>query len=119
MIATIVLFLSLGLDTLAIAIGLGLADLPRARWLRVGLTFAAFEGLMPVAGLLLGRQLDSLLGPIVDYAAALLLLGLGIRTVREALQDDDDEDDEAARLLTAGRGLLLTGLSVSLDELAA
>jgi putative Mn2+ efflux pump MntP len=73
---------------------------------------------MPVLGLLLGHRLGPLMGHAADYVAGALMIVLGIRAIREALDDDDEEEDEAARLLTAGSGLLLVGLSVSLDELA-
>lgn len=62
MIAVVLLFLSLGLDTLAVAVGLGLSGLPRSQWRRVGLTFAFFEGLMPVVGLLVGHRLSHAFG---------------------------------------------------------
>ncbi len=117
MLATIILFLSLGLDTLAIALGLGLGGLPRRRWLTVGLTFAFFEGVMPVVGLLIGQGLSDVLGEVVAYLAALILIGVGILAIREALSGDDDDDDGVPTDLT-GRRLVLTGLSVSLDELA-
>lgn len=115
MIAGIVLFLSLGLDTLAVAVGLGLSGLPRNRWWRVGLTFAFFEGLMPVVGLAVGTRLGHAMGVWADYGAAALLILVGVLAIREALADDD-EDDKAPSV--EGRQLLLTALSVSLDELA-
>ncbi len=118
MLTQFALFLSLGLDTLAVALGLGLGGLPRSRWLRVGLTFAFFEGLMPVAGLLLGHGLGRLLGHVAGYAAAVLLIVVGALAIREALAGDDDEDQDEKALAVEGRALLLTGLSVSLDELA-
>ncbi len=114
MIATAVLFLSLGLDTLAVSLGLGLSGLPRARWLRVGLTFAVFEGVMPIMGLLLGHGLSAVLGVVAGYAAAVLLIVIGLLAIREALADDD----KAPPLLENGKRLLLAGLSVSLDEFA-
>lgn len=120
MIATIALFLSLGLDTLAVALGLGVSGLPRQRWMRVGLTFALFEGVMPVVGLLIGQHVSGVLGELAAYAAGVLLLALGGWEIREALTEDDVNapdawTEEAAR---DGRSILLTGLSVSLDELA-
>jgi len=140
MLTQLALFLSLGLDTLAVALGLGLGGLPRRRWLRVGLTFAFFEGAMPVVGLIVGHGLSRVLGHFASYAAAVLLIVVGALAIREALTGDngdagddeggddeggDDEggDDEGGKAQSKarsmeGRQLLLTGLSVSLDELA-
>ena len=115
MIAVGLLFLSLGLDTLAVAVGLGLSGLPRAQWRRVGLTFAFFEGLMPVVGLLVGHGLSHAFGIWAGYGAAALLILVGVLAIREAVTDDDDEREPPD---VSGGRLLLTGLSVSLDELA-
>ncbi len=120
MIAAAIIFLSLGLDTLAVSLGLGLSGLPRNRWLRVGLTFALFEGLMPVIGLLIGQRLGTALGAIATYVAAGILVVIGGMEIREAVFDDDDEDEGIDLSPTAEkrRPLALVGLSVSLDELA-
>lgn len=120
MIATAIIFVSLGLDTLAVSLGLGLSGLPRNRWLKVGLTFALFEGLMPVVGLLIGQGLGSALGAIATYVAAGILIVIGGLEIKEAVLDDDDDDEAIDLSPTAEkrRPLLLTGLSVSLDELA-
>ena len=114
MAATILLFLSLGMDTLAVALGLGLNGLPRARWARVGLTFALFEGGMPIVGLLIGGQLSAALGALATYIAAGILIVIGGLAIRESLSDTDADEVPDVE----GRKLLLTGLSVSLDELA-
>lgn len=117
MMAAFILFASLGLDTFAIALSLGLSGLPRAQWQRVGLTFACFEGLMPLVGLLVGRQVSTLIGAWAGYIAAGLLILVGVLAIKEALSEKDDDDDDAMPAVE-GRQLLLTGLSVSLDELA-
>ena len=111
-LARIGILLSLGLDTLAVSIGLGLTGIPRQRWPRVGLTFALFEGLMPLVGLALGRPLNARLGGDAEIAAAALLVLVGLLSIREALSDEETATP------AHGRPLLLTALSVSLDELA-
>lgn len=120
-ISIVILFLSLGLDTLAVSLGLGLSGLPRPQWRRVGLTFAFFEGIMPIAGLAIGRGLSHAVGIWAGDIAAGLLILVGVLAIREAISDDDgdadhDEDPEPPNL--RGAKLALTGLSVSLDELA-
>jgi putative Mn2+ efflux pump MntP len=120
------LILSLGLDTFALSTALGVAPLPARTRLRLVLTFATAEGLMPAVGLLLGRPLGDAIGTGAVYIAAVLLIGTGVWLLREGLEDDDDADDEpggeAARIMSAAmaRGWPLLGiaLSVSLDELA-
>ena len=135
---TLVLFASLGLDTLAVALTLGVAGLPRTQWAQVGLTFALFEGLMPVVGLLVGQHLSGVLGEIATYLAAVILIVVGGLEVREALAEDTAEEGQAAPAMRATgprhpglapksdgglpgntwRATIFRGLSVSLDELA-
>ncbi len=119
------LILSLGLDTLALSIALGLASLPSRTRLRLALTFAAAEGLMPAVGLLMGRPLGQAIGGWAVYIAGVLLIATGLWLLHEAMAEDDDDDDgggERGKILSAAsaRGLPLVGiaLSISLDELA-
>jgi len=126
------LILSLGLDTFALSTALGVAPLPARTRLRLALTFAAAEGLMPAVGLFLGRPLGDAIGGWAVYIAAALLIGTGVWLLREGLENDADADandadddapgGEAAKIMSAAtaRGLPLVGiaLSVSLDELA-
>lgn len=124
MIAIAALFVALGLDTFAVALGLGVAGLPRERWLSVGMTFALFEGMMPLVGLVLGQHAGTALGSAGGYAAGILLLALGGWEIREALTEGETAEAEPAARVHAGftapgsGSILLTGLSVSLDELA-
>lgn len=118
MIATIVLFASLGLDTLAVAVGFGLSGLPRSRWLRLALTLAAFESGMPIVGLLVGQRLGPALGALATYLAAGLLVVIGLLAIREARADARRANQPSRPPEAEARPLLLTGLSVGLDELA-
>jgi putative Mn2+ efflux pump MntP len=113
MFAAVLLFLSLGLDTLAVSISLGLSGLPRLQWWRVGLVFGFFEGGMPIVGLVVGTHLSHTVGQWAGYGAAVLLILIGIQEIKEGISDDDDKP-----LSIEGGNLILAGLSVSLDELA-
>jgi len=89
--------LPLCLDTFAIAAAVGVQRPRGAERLRLGAVFAAFEGGMPLVGLLLGLALAQLLAGAAEYVAI-----------------DDAEGLRSAR----GLRLVMLGLSVSLDELA-
>src|SRR5919197_2680962 len=104
------LILSLGLDTFALSTTRG-APLSRRARLRVALTFAAAEGLMPAVGLLMGRPLGEAVRRWDVYAAAVLLLVTGLWLLREGLA----EDDERAQILrlASAQGLTLVGLELS------
>jgi putative Mn2+ efflux pump MntP len=113
----IAVIVPLGLDTLAVALALGLAGLPPRRRLRVSALFAAFEAGMPLLGIALGAPVGRAIGDAANYIAAVLVLALGIY-----LFVSRGEKDEGQRLLSLSRrgllGAAALGLSVSLDELA-
>ena len=116
MLRLVALVLPLCLDTFAVAAALGLQRLPLRERVRVSLLFAAFEGGMPLAGLLAGAQLGRLLGTFADVVAIAALAALGL----VLLLRREDGGEERARGLVAARGItaVTLGLSVSLDELA-
>jgi manganese efflux pump family protein len=109
-----VLVLSLGLDTVTVAVSLGIAGIGRRNRVRIGASFALFEGGMPLGGFLAGRLISGAVGDIASWAGVLVLLGVGVYMVYESLSDQD----EAILNIDTWRGLLLTSLSVSMDELA-
>ncbi len=116
-----------GIDTLVVAAGLGAAGVADRR--RLALVIALFEGLMPLVGACVGNWLGGLVAGYAVWAAAVLLGLLGVYEIVEGLRDlqrgDDDGEDEAAERVAAlerklvGAGLIVAGLSVSMDELAA
>jgi putative Mn2+ efflux pump MntP len=110
------LVLPLGLDTFAVAAGLGIAGLAPARRVRISVLFSAFEAGMPLVGLALGAPLASVIGGAADYVAVGLLLCVGLF----ALLASESGEEERLLRLAQGRGLgaLFLGVSVSLDELA-
>ena len=107
------LFLSLGLDTLAVAVSLGISGLERRDRIRFGLSFAVAEGIMPLVGFLLGETLARVVSSIAGSIAAVLLLCIGLYITWEGLHGEEGEFISASPL-----ALLSMAASVSMDELA-
>jgi putative Mn2+ efflux pump MntP len=61
---------------------------------RLALTFAAAAGLMPAVGLLIGSPLGEAVGRWDVYAAAALLLVIGLWMLREGLAADDERSSD-------------------------
>jgi putative Mn2+ efflux pump MntP len=110
------LVLPLGLDTFAVATALGAVGIARRRQLALSVLFAAFEGGMPLIGLLIGADLGERLGGLAEYLAIGALIAIGIY----ALVGSEEREESAVRSLARSHGavLLIAGLAVSLDELA-
>jgi putative Mn2+ efflux pump MntP len=108
------LVLSLGLDTFTVAVALGIAGIGRRNRLRVGASFALFEGGMPLVGFIAGRFISGALGTVASLVGIVVLFGAGVWMVYESLAGDEDLDLQ----VDSWRSLALTSLSVSLDELA-
>jgi putative Mn2+ efflux pump MntP len=106
----------LGLDTFAVAAALGMLGTTPATRLRVSILFPAFEAAMPLIGVALGAPLGHAIGGSADYIAIGVLFAFGLYTL---LGSEAREERAVARLAQArGPGVLLLGLSISLDELA-
>jgi putative Mn2+ efflux pump MntP len=112
----IALVLPLGLDTFAVAAALGMIGTAPTTRLRISVLFTAFEAGMPLLGLALGVPLGHAIGKTADYIAIGVLLAFGLYTLAAS---EEHEQQKLAQLAQArGRGALLLGLSISLDELA-
>ena len=111
------LLLPLTLDTFALAAALGVAGLDRRDRLRVALVFTIFEAGMPIAGILVGRVVGSLVGAWAGYGGILFLFVAGFLLLRPGKDEDDEE--RRLKLLAHARGLAILdlGLSISVDEL--
>ena len=115
MARVIALILPLCLDTFAVAAALGMTRPTGAQRIRFSLLFAAFEGGMPVIGLVVGAGIGRVIGDWSEYVAIAALVGLGAYMLWAR-----DDDEERVQKLAASRGpaVIALGLSVSLDELA-
>jgi len=122
MAVAILLVFSLALDMFAVAIGLGMAGLPRAKWLRAGLVFAVFAvfaGAMPIIGVLVGEALGPRMGRVAGYISALALAAIGSRAIWSSLSDKGSMSDiDLSTPDGIRKALVATGVSATLDNLA-
>lgn len=105
--------LALGLDTLAMAVGLSLSGVQGR--VKIALVFALAEAMMPALGLLLGRTALSWLGTYGPWAGAAAVIGVGIYLLFE---DDDETEGLQKKARLTGLALLFAALLISVDELA-
>jgi putative Mn2+ efflux pump MntP len=108
------LILSLGLDTFAVAVALGISGVGGRNRVRAAAGFALFEGLMPLVGFFLGAAVSGVGAEIATVAGIVVLFGVGAWMIWESISGDDDREPAVETL----GGLVLTALSVSMDELA-
>jgi len=104
----------LGLDTLALAIALGLRGF---RPWRPALIFSVFEGVMPLFGIGLARLVSLRFETAAVVAGGIVLLGLGIHSFREAFRGKKEKELEHISFSSL-RSFLSAGLAISTDELA-
>ncbi len=108
-----VLILSLGMDTLMMSISLGWWQTRGQA--KIAITFASAEALMPVAGLIIGQIVGRVIGDGAALVGGLALVAVAVWMI--FFEDEDDEGEPHERE-PVGWTLVLTALSISLDELA-
>ncbi len=104
--------LPLGLDTLAVAIALGMR---RFRPWQAAAVFALFEGIMPIFGMIAARFVGLRFELAATIVGGLILIAVGAHAIRESLEAGDET---AGLSFDSVRGALLAGVAVSTDELA-
>lgn len=113
----LVFVLSLGIDTLFISISLGAIKI-KGKW-KIAAVFVCAEAIMPLIGLLAGKGAGKLIGHWASVIGGVLLIGVAIWLIFfEDEDEDEDEEEEKLELNLFGWALILTALSISLDELA-
>ncbi len=115
MIRLLAFVVPLGLDSFAVAAVLGASGVTGIRErLRVSLIFVVFEAGMPLIGLAAGRGIARAVGGVAEYLSGAAVIALGVYML---LAGDDEQ--RAGRLAsTRGPGMLVLGVSISMDELA-
>jgi manganese efflux pump family protein len=119
-LAVLLVALSLGLSNFAASVGIGVTGVSARTRLRVGMIFGLFETGMPILGLLLGHSLARTLGHAAHWIGAALLIVTGVYALIQTVRSHrarDNEDQDATASQHTGR-LLVTGLALSIDNLA-
>jgi manganese efflux pump family protein len=105
--------LAVGLDVLAISVGVGVMQLALNQRVRLGLAFAGAEIAMQVIGYELGAGAGKILGQVATYVGLALLALIGCLMIRSSFRHESKSELDVTR----GAGLLITSLSISLDSL--
>lgn len=104
---------AVGLDVLALSIGVGVVRLGFGASFRVGSAFAVSEITMQVIGYELGAEANHMLGEVANDISLALLLLIGCLMIAKSFEYLPEAPFDASK----GAGLLLASLSISLDSL--
>jgi manganese efflux pump family protein len=103
----------LSLDNLRVSIALGTVPFGLKRALQVALIFGLWDGIMPLIGLLVGRQIGEAVGDVADFVGAAALGGYGLYLLISALRNPEPDE------LDHPWALFGIPLALSLDNLFA
>ena len=103
---------AIGLDVLALAIGIGVTGVPWNARIRVGAAFAGAEISMQLLGLAIGTGAGHLVGELAAYTGFGLLALIGLFMLKESF-----DAEPVGMSATSGWGLLAASASISLDSL--
>jgi manganese efflux pump family protein len=109
----LILAFVLSLDNFRVSIALGTVPFGLKRAVQVALTFGLWDGIMPLIGLLIGRQVGEAVGDVAEYVGAAALGGYGLYLVISALRNPEPDD------LDHPWALFGIPLTLSLDNLFA
>lgn len=109
----LVLGFVLSLDNFRASIALGTVPFSTKRAVQVALTFGLWDAIMPLIGLLIGRQIGENVGDLAEYVGAAALGGYGVYLVVSALRNPEPDE------LDHPWALFGIPLSLSLDNLLA
>jgi manganese efflux pump family protein len=114
-LALILVAASVGLDNFGAATAIGVSGVDGHLRLRIAIIFGAFEGTMPVLGLLLGHSVSHDLGGSTKLIAGAVLCLAGAYTVVSELVGSRPEADHENQ---STRRLIVLGAALSIDNTA-
>ena len=115
-INSVLLGVGLAMDASAVSMANGFKEqnMKIGKMALIALFFGIFQGIMPMAGYLVGHAVLSIIERIVPYLSLIVLLYLGIRMIVGALKKEEKKEIKA---LTIG-ALFMQAIATSLDALS-
>jgi manganese efflux pump family protein len=112
MIAVLLMSVALGMDAFSLGVGIGLKGVRLRDILKLSSVIALFHVLMPLAGMVTGHYVSTLLGGVATSVAGALLLLLGSHMVYSSLRGEQTDSIDHR----TGWGIIIFSLSVSIDS---
>jgi manganese efflux pump family protein len=115
--ALLLVALALGVDNLAVSLGIGVSGVRGAVRVRVAVIFGLFEAGMPLLGMAAGRTVAGSLGGAAPWLGGGLLAAVGVYQLIE-WRSSRSASRATRRSSPGGTGrLLVSGLAMSIDNL--
>jgi putative Mn2+ efflux pump MntP len=114
----ILLGFSVGLGNFAAAIAIGLSGVNRSVRIKVTIIFGLFETLMPIVGLIIGKNLASQIGGNANLIGGGLLILTGLYIIMGSIKKSEKGTKKKKnRSNQSNLKLILSGLALSVDNL--
>ena len=112
----VLIAIALAMDSVAVSIASGskYKDINFYTIIKIALFFGFFQGLMPLIGYFTGGLFASFVDSIDHYIAFIILVFLGYKMIKEAMEDNFEEEVKNLENKT----LLILAIATSIDALA-
>jgi len=124
LLSIIIIAVGLAMDSFAVCIGKGMCRKRFYAWrsLKIAIVFGLFQGLMPLAGYLLGIGLSAWIKQLDHWVAFGILVLLGFKMIYEGLLPGDEPDcigsDCRANLAIDWKRVCILAVATSIDAMA-
>ena len=113
--------IGLAMDAFAVSMSNGLKEnnMKIAKMLLIALTFAIFQGVMPLIGYFVGHAFIKYIEKFVPWIALILLLFLGVKMIIDGIKSikEKKEEEQEIKKLTI-KVLLVQAIATSIDALS-
>lgn len=112
----VILGVVIGSNNLAVAFALGAMD-TRPYWLRIIVVFGIFEFLIPLVGIIIGKQLSTVIASYASYIGGGILLILGFFMIFKSSKSFKKEESHLLKKVNSWTGIIALSAGLSIDNL--